>query len=101
VEVKNWPGRKLPEPMGSGSEAPGREDWMCLAREYVKEEWLLLLALQEHAGWELSWRVMLERGVRVLDQPGADLWSEDEKRFGCSWRRWRDSFSLSSINASI
>jgi DNA-binding CsgD family transcriptional regulator len=80
VEVKNWPGRKLLEQMDSGLEAPGREERKRLGQEYVKEEWLFLLALHMHAAWELSWRVMLERGVRALDEPGAALWTEDEER---------------------
>lgn len=84
VEVKNWPGRKLAERIDSGLRAQNDEDQKQLAREYEKEEWLFLFALKTHAVWELSRRVMLERGVRALDEPGAELWTVDEKRYWVS-----------------
>jgi hypothetical protein len=41
-----------------------------VGKSSLLEESILLFALQEHAKWELSYRVMIERGVKALDELG-------------------------------
>jgi DNA-binding CsgD family transcriptional regulator len=56
-----------------------------LAHRYTsREELAFLLALEEHARWEVSYRVMLERGVKALDELEGWHWSDDRKRYWAS-----------------
>ncbi len=55
-----------------------------VGKSSLLEEWLLLYAVQEHARWELSYRVMIERGVKALDEFEGWHWSDDRKRYWAS-----------------
>lgn len=54
------------------------------AHRHLFEEWIFLYALQRHAMWELSYRVMIERGVKALDELEGWHWSDDRKRYWAS-----------------
>jgi len=46
-------------------------------RHVILEEWIFLHALQQHALWELSYRVMIQRSVKALDELEGWHWSDD------------------------
>jgi DNA-binding CsgD family transcriptional regulator len=55
-----------------------------VGKSSLLEEWIFLYAVQQHARWELSYRVMIERSVKALDELEGWHWSDDRKRYWAS-----------------